>query len=266
MPTTATITAFYVFQVKDRMRIGNTNGNFSNYRGHIIPIDPNTSTAATSRFYDLGSTDYRWRTTYAAKIDVSLTSTVSATIEANTSGEYKFITSETSTFFVLKDSGFVGYNYLPIAENTTTALTSGIAVSSNINLSTVTAGLVVGSTCTITTNGRPVIISISPSSDATTATSQGITISSVESTVMSYGIIEIHRNGVAFAATEIRKRFSQALSPTCAFRFFDFPAAGTYNYSLNVSLVESRYLSGITASGYATYMSFVKIKLMATEL
>lgn len=64
MPSSATVTAFYVFSAGTVIRSADVNSNFSNYRGHIIPIDPNTSTAATTMTYDLGSTEYSWRGAY----------------------------------------------------------------------------------------------------------------------------------------------------------------------------------------------------------
>lgn len=70
MPSSATITSFYSFSANTKARATQVNTNFSNYRGHIIAIDPNTSTAATSETYDLGSTEYRWRTGYFREIDL----------------------------------------------------------------------------------------------------------------------------------------------------------------------------------------------------
>lgn len=69
MPSTATITAFYSFIANTKSRANYVNTNFSNFRGHIIAIDPNTSTAATTETYDLGSTEYRWRTGYFREVD-----------------------------------------------------------------------------------------------------------------------------------------------------------------------------------------------------
>lgn len=46
-----------------KARASHVNTNFSNYRGHILPIDPNTATSADNQ-YDLGATDARWRRIY----------------------------------------------------------------------------------------------------------------------------------------------------------------------------------------------------------
>lgn len=64
MPDTATITAFYSFTPGTVIQSAKVNTNFSNFRGHIVPIDPNTSTAATSGAYDLGASDHYWRAGY----------------------------------------------------------------------------------------------------------------------------------------------------------------------------------------------------------
>jgi len=47
------------------------NNTLANFRGHLIPIDPNTIAADSTGSYDLGSTDYRWRTVYAQALNAS---------------------------------------------------------------------------------------------------------------------------------------------------------------------------------------------------
>lgn len=74
MPSTATITAFYSFTANTKARASYVNTNFSNFRGHIIAIDPNTTTAVNET-YDLGSTEYRWRTGYFREIDIKANTT-----------------------------------------------------------------------------------------------------------------------------------------------------------------------------------------------
>lgn len=64
MPSTATITAFYSFTAGTVIRSAYVNANFSNFRGHIIPVHPTAETAGTTMSYDLGSTEYRWRNVY----------------------------------------------------------------------------------------------------------------------------------------------------------------------------------------------------------
>ena len=59
MPSTATITAFNQFTAQTLIRSAQMNANFDVFRGHIIPVDPNTSTASDAT-YDLGASSYRW--------------------------------------------------------------------------------------------------------------------------------------------------------------------------------------------------------------
>lgn len=70
MPSTLTITSFYSFSAGTTIRSSEVNTNFSNFRGHIIPVDPNTSTAATTRTYDLGASDHAWRYTYTQQVNL----------------------------------------------------------------------------------------------------------------------------------------------------------------------------------------------------
>lgn len=63
MPSSATITStdLYDFQAGTLIRSAQVDSNFSVWRGHILPVSPSTSTAATSATYDLGASDHTWR-------------------------------------------------------------------------------------------------------------------------------------------------------------------------------------------------------------
>lgn len=63
MPETATITSYYSFSAGTRAKSSQVNANLLNHRGHVIPIDPNTATAANNT-YDVGSSDHQWRDGY----------------------------------------------------------------------------------------------------------------------------------------------------------------------------------------------------------
>ena len=67
MPSSPTITSFPVFAPRTLITSADHNTNFSNFRGHMIPIDPNTATASDST-YDLGSTEYAWNNLYVNNI------------------------------------------------------------------------------------------------------------------------------------------------------------------------------------------------------
>lgn len=90
MPASATITSFYTFTANTKARASEVNTNFSNFRGHSIPIDPNTTTAIDNT-YDLGSTSWRWRNAYVVQPIVNSvyfngqTTTSSPVLKAQTS-------------------------------------------------------------------------------------------------------------------------------------------------------------------------------------
>lgn len=65
MPSTNTITTFYSFTALTKIKSAEVNGNFSIFRGHIIPVDPNTLAAAATHTYDLGGDGHGWRGTYS---------------------------------------------------------------------------------------------------------------------------------------------------------------------------------------------------------
>lgn len=70
MPSSATITSFYNFSANTKARASQVNNNFDVFRGHIIPVDPNTATSINNT-YDLGASNYYWRAAYINTINVT---------------------------------------------------------------------------------------------------------------------------------------------------------------------------------------------------
>jgi microcystin-dependent protein len=66
MPSTATITSTDLteFSPNTLIKSAEVNSNVNIWRGHLLPVDPNTSAAAATGTYDLGSADYHWRNLY----------------------------------------------------------------------------------------------------------------------------------------------------------------------------------------------------------
>ena len=56
------------------------NTNFGIFRGHSLPVDPNTSTAANNT-YDKGSAEYYWRTAYVGTVDLKSSTTTGSAIQ-----------------------------------------------------------------------------------------------------------------------------------------------------------------------------------------
>lgn len=107
MPSSATISSFYSFNPNTKARSSQVNANFALFRGHVIPIDPNTQTAATTNTYDLGVDDHRWRTSYLKSIDLYSSTTTAGLILigdlTNTTGAYLFKIGNTITGKVAAD-------------------------------------------------------------------------------------------------------------------------------------------------------------------
>lgn len=166
MPSSATITAFYTFTQNTRAKASQVNANFQNFRGHLIPI--NTDTISSSDVtHDLGSTEHNWRNTYTNLISfVGMTTTSRSQISNDTSytnGALAFKINGTEVARI-DDTGFLhaGLKLRPVS--TTGANTVGPAgcVMSSKFSSGLTGGgfLVAGSTITVTSVGRPVLIGI----------------------------------------------------------------------------------------------------------
>lgn len=95
MPSSQTITSFYSFSALTTIRSGEVNTNFSAFRGHLIPVDPNTATAAATMTYDLGSIDHMWRGNYAQY----------GIMYANTSGSVPTVPTTTAYGLYFKNDG-----------------------------------------------------------------------------------------------------------------------------------------------------------------
>lgn len=63
MPGNSTVTAFYTFVAGTRAKSSEVNTNFSNFRGHLLPINSDTQTASNET-HDLGSSEHQWRNIY----------------------------------------------------------------------------------------------------------------------------------------------------------------------------------------------------------
>lgn len=103
MPSSATITSFYSFTALTTTRSSEVNTNFSTFRGHLLPVDPSTATAATTMTYDLGASDHAWRNVYAKGLHI-YGDTVGATPPA---GFYNIYVKSTDGKAYKKDSGGV---------------------------------------------------------------------------------------------------------------------------------------------------------------
>lgn len=215
MPSSATITAFYSFTANSRARASQVNANFSIFRGHILPVDPNTQTAVNNT-YDLGSSEYMWRYAYSGRVYPSLTTTAQAYITGDTAGTGLAL-YDGSTLIKRFSNAFV--------QATSTAQAGQIAVSyhNTITYFSGTSLGITGLTITISTSGKPVEIRLF-------------------SGVGSYGgVIEVPGNTLKVnilrgASTISSCSINQAgYYPVGGFNAIDVGlAAGTYNYSVEV--------------------------------
>lgn len=225
MPSTATITSFYTFASNTKARASQVNNNFDVFRGHILPIDPNTQTAINNT-YALGSTEYRWNNLYSTEINITGATTtgniivVRDTATTTTEALLKFGTTEISRF-----------NQYGIKKHTLNATTSatyyGLAASPHIAQAYITTGATSfpNSTITISTLGNPLEFFFIPS----TATTSHI---SASGSTEANSFISILQNGVTIATSQLFASTPDVLYPAGSFKFTIPIAAGTYNFHL----------------------------------
>jgi hypothetical protein len=224
----------------------------------MLPIDPNTATA-TDQEYDLGVSDYRWRTNYLSSISLSISLGSSQILSGTTAGGFQFVKDSVTTF---KTSGtnFYGYNATPMGL-TSTAARGQIAVSSALN-STLAAGAVSGSTCTLTNNGRPIALGLmlaGPTSGAS-----GIEFSYVSLAAQVIARVIYLENGNTIGSDEIGVKATTGnlsnanynYQPQCFGKLYFPQFTGTNVYSLQIDMT--------TAS--ASIGKFNNVRLYAYEL
>jgi hypothetical protein len=140
-----TITSYSTFSAGTKARASQVNTNFSNYRGTILPIDPNTATAI-SNTYNLGSTEYRWATAYLSTVNLTgLTSTTHFSMTKDAS-------DASGGFNIMVGSTTVGYASTRGISSMKNMTTTAIATPTNFNtLSAKTIGVM-----TLKCRGGPV--------------------------------------------------------------------------------------------------------------
>lgn len=62
-----TISSFFSFTPNTKARATEVNANFNNFRGALLPINEDTSTASNNE-HDIGSSDYYWNTFYGTGV------------------------------------------------------------------------------------------------------------------------------------------------------------------------------------------------------
>lgn len=251
MPSTATITSFYTFIAADKARSSEVNYNFGNFRGHYFPVDP-TATAGANNAYDLGSTEWRWLSGYAANLDVSITTTVSMVIVGLSSGGMSFRKNGTEMFGIV-DEGIKG---APSASRPTgtAPVVGGIAGRSITTVTLTSAGFIAGSTCTLISTGRPVVVCLLPSVNTNISFVEAFRNSGT-TTIDNLAEMSIVRNGSnfpPFALGNVRNTTTVTVVtagvkvPPGSFWLLDFPGVGTFTYSMYVNSLQTD--GGLTLS------------------
>ena len=222
MPSSATITAFYNFSPNTKARASHVQNNFDVFRGHLLPVHPSTATSADNT-YDLGSTEHRWRTLFSAnaKCDEYLIgqTTTGWKISQTTSGSGGSIEfrNNNSLFFKVASSSI---------NETNTVSEGGYATNRLTDYFYTATANVAGSTCTISTTGRPVFI--------------GLTALSTETGTAGYMQSDYDLSGPTVILTKNGTHISRLGGydvhvPSSSFWFLDFAAAGTHTYALKMS-------------------------------
>ena len=149
MPSSQTITTYHTFVADTFASSSQVNTNFSNHRGHSVPINTD-SQSASHRTHDIGYTDHFWRDAYIEDIFPGIT-TSSAKISGDSVGQITIGFPNTTSVVTFENNGirgrWVGNNNYTSTQN-----------SPGSDLSTSTFITITNLEITMTTFGRPVQI------------------------------------------------------------------------------------------------------------
>jgi hypothetical protein len=182
MPQLATITSFYTFSGNTKARATNVNTNFSNFRGHLLPIDPNTISCIGDT-YDVGSVEYRFNKAWVNYVEFDRpTTTCSVTQFSNTAVTAGSLITQINSISVSELSSYYNKKNIPLTSGVSEIKIGGATISTLefsrqvTNLQTTTANydyLIKGVTACSILNGYGVK---RPNNDATTSSSNYGTI------------------------------------------------------------------------------------------
>lgn len=244
MPSSATITAFYNFSANSKARASQVNNNFDVFRGHLLPVDPNTVGAAGNT-YDLGSREHTWRNGFVGSTFINnmyLGQTTSNWIIQNetttNAGNLHFMHSGTTRAVIAKNYGM-----------TTAAGVGQLGASGVISQSgtPLTKTNIVGSTFTLQTIGKMVDLFFIPVFNAGSPST--LLVSGAQTTTVSAPMLEFYFMCDNTSVAYFRPRLGTPGSPVIGYSLGDFRAlvdlaAGSHTFYLAAST------NGTTTTGY----------------
>lgn len=216
-----TITTYNTFSGGTKARATQVNQNFSNYRGTLLPINEDSASASTNT-HDLGSADHRWNDVYANTINLrGATSTSAFSVVPSTSstaGSVNFMFGST-TACSFDPNGLVSAG---------ATSTSGLSFAG----STVGGTTIAGSSLTIVTHGRPILISLQKIS---WLVQRSATTSAIDSTINLYADSVNVAQFRVFAQSDFATSGSLVARSQGSHHYIDMPAAGSHTYYLTIS-------------------------------
>lgn len=251
MPSTATITAFYTFTANTKARASLVNANFDIFRGHLLPLSPSTQTAINNT-YDLGSSEYRWKTGYFREVDIQSSTTTGQALQITG------LTSGSDSAFVFNIGGNekarIGSSGIP-SSSLYFEMTFGGLVES-ISFNTIATSEIATLACSIVGNGNPVEVGFTPASSAFVQPCVIYTLSNVATTTSA--LVEIYRNtttSLMFKGQFLTKSQGEySIIPATAIRFYDNSApAGAITYKVHAWLTGSLSANTISLTNLKLY-------------
>lgn len=254
MPSLATITAFYTFQQNTAARASQVNNNFEVFRGHLVSVDPNTAASSTTKTYDIGASDKRWRYGYFQYLDFDRsTSTASVQMYADpntNTGELVFALNGSEAARISAN----GINAVSVNRLTSTSIISWSALTN-----TSTTEHIVGLDISIAANGKPLRIGLC--GDETLAAYCYATDGSTSGGEMASFVVSVYRNTTTSLVGTLRSGYYSRGSDegrwaSSSFFIHDVnPGSSTNTYKF---YIHSTVTSGGTTCGFYNTKSYIE--------
>lgn len=254
-----TLTSFHTMQEFKKARSTIINTDYAAFLGIRIPINSDTGSASTNE-HNLGTTEYRFLTSYCQDLDIrSATTSVSIILSGNdtaTLGSYDFKIGG-NTVTSLGPDGFPSWSFVPRGVTTVASTFGQLIISSDIASSTLLASAdvftTIGASLTIKTKGGPIEIGFingtasTPTTSAQSYLDWGSRVTTTGGSSNWTSNMRLEVNGSAVLNSQIILDTSNGITGTGIaydrdtrflpgmFRFIYSPAAGTHSITVALS-------------------------------
>lgn len=244
----STITSYFEFSVGTKARSSEVNTNFSNHRGTLVPINPDTA-SSSHLTHDIGSSEHRWNVGYFGTLDMQGATTTAALKwdpdTANTLGSLDLLAGSTTlTNAKFGSFGFAGHTtteFTKFQYQTTTGGNFDLIQGSTTITTYTTLGVKHRTKAPLewTTSSAPLGTCV-----ITNSTSMTLNVNSAAAAYLTIGSVRMFGKGGGIVQVTMPNLFARMSSAT----------ATSHQYSATIHLYRGQTTTAFTYTGqFLTY-------------